>query len=279
MTRPMDWNRYRLIAVDMDGTLAGADHRVTPRTVSALSRAEQAGLKVVIVTGRAYPTALAVWTQAGLSGPLITCGGAVTLQPPHMTVIQATSLPESVVTEALRLGEQCDLTVSLWTERGIWVTRPGMVAEVLGEVNQMEVGVARSGSDAPFPYGPVPVVKVMVGAEPAHLDQVASEVLTRLSGGLAARSMPQFVEVTPTTASKREALLAVLAALDIDPADTIALGDGENDVGMLTLAGLAAVPANAMDGPRSVAHLVIGHHDQEGVAQFLDAVLQARRPC
>ncbi|HYG58371.1 MAG TPA: HAD-IIB family hydrolase, partial [Symbiobacteriaceae bacterium] len=121
MTNAVDPTRYRLIAADMDGTLAGADHRVTARTVTALARAERAGLRVVIVTGRAYPTALEVWQQAGLSAPIITCGGALTLQPPGMAVVQSACLPSPVVEEALQIGREMDLTVSLWTEREIWV--------------------------------------------------------------------------------------------------------------------------------------------------------------
>lgn len=272
----MDWTRYRLVAVDMDGTLAGADHRVTARTVAVLGRAERAGLRVVIVTGRAYPTALDVWNRAGLSAPLITCGGALTLQPPGMAVLRSASLPEGAVQEALRLGRELDLTVSLWTEDGIWVTRPGAAGEVLSAVNLMPVPVVTPGPGAPVPFGPRPVLKVMLGAEPDHLDRVAGEVIARLSPAVAARSMAQFVEATAAEASKREALEAVLTTLGMDPAETIAMGDGENDVGMLELAGLAVVPANAMPGPRRVAHRVIGHHDREGIADFLDDLLQKR---
>jgi Cof subfamily protein (haloacid dehalogenase superfamily) len=277
MDKAIDWLRYRLVAVDMDGTLAGADHRVTARTAAVLGRAERAGLRVVIVTGRAYPTALAVWNRAGLSAPLVTCGGALTLQPPGMAILRSTVLPEAVVRESLRLGRELALTVSLWTEAGIWVTRPGVEAELLSAVNQMPVLVMTPGPDAPVPFGPMPVLKVMLGAkDPDRLDRVAGEAIARLAPAIAARSMPQFVEATAPDASKREALEAVLAALGVDPAETIAIGDGENDVGMLTLAGLAAVPANAMPGPRRVAHRVIGHHDREGVADFLDEVLRYR---
>ncbi|HYF78374.1 MAG TPA: HAD family hydrolase, partial [Symbiobacteriaceae bacterium] len=106
-------------------------------------------------------------------------------------------------------------------------------------------------------------------------DQVAGSIVARLSPALAARSMPMFVEATPAEASKREALLAVLGAMGVEPGEVIAMGDGENDVGMLSLAGLAVVPANAMPGAKAVAHRVVGHHDREGVAAFLEEMLAA----
>jgi HAD superfamily hydrolase (TIGR01484 family) len=82
LTAPLESERFRALALDMDGTLAGADGRVSRRTITALSRAERAGLRVVIVTGRAVPTPLAVWLAAGLSAPLVVCGGSLTVQPP-----------------------------------------------------------------------------------------------------------------------------------------------------------------------------------------------------
>src|ERR1039458_4190597 len=111
----VDWRRFRLAALDMDGTLAGADGRVSARTVAALERVERAGVRVVIATGRAHPTVLAVWREAGLSGPIITCGGALILQPPDLDVLSVHVLPDEVVGRALRLGRRLGLTVSVWT--------------------------------------------------------------------------------------------------------------------------------------------------------------------
>ncbi len=276
MKERTDWAHFRLLAVDMDGTLAGADHRVTARTVGVLARAERVGLHTVVVTGRAYPTALDVWRQAGLTAPLVTCGGALILQPPELRVVKATFLPDDVVQETLRLGRELDLTVSLWTQDAIWVTRQGMPADVLATVNAMVTSTIESGPRAPVPYGPRRVLKVMVGADPRRLDEVADDVLSRLASVKAARSMPQFIEATPLEASKRQALIVVLDGLHINPADAIAIGDGDNDVDMLLLAGLAVVPSNAMPGPRAVAHRIIGHHDREAVAEFVEEILQSR---
>ena len=70
MSEPeVDWGRFRLAAVDMDGTLAAGDGRVTARAIDALHHVERAGIRVVIVTGRAHPSALAVWRAAGSAGP------------------------------------------------------------------------------------------------------------------------------------------------------------------------------------------------------------------
>lgn len=256
--------------------MAGADHRVTDRTVTALGRAERAGLRTVIVTGRSYPTALSVWQKAELSAPLITCGGALTLQPPQMGVVRSVPIPDGMVAEALRLGEEFDLTVSLWTQRRVWVTRPGKVQELLSAINEMPVPVITPGPEAPRPAGPLPVIKIMLGGPPELVDRAAVPAPQRLPLLDVARSMPEFIEATMPEASKHEALKGVLADLGVEPSAVIAMGDAETDMGMLSMAGLAAVPASAMPVARAVAGRIIGHHDREAVAEFVEELLRLR---
>jgi Cof subfamily protein (haloacid dehalogenase superfamily) len=269
----INWSRFRVIALDLDGTLAGSDGRVTPRSITALTRAQAVGLTVVIVTARAYPTAFALWRDAGLSAPLITCGGALTLQPPSLEVLDAHALPSRVVAEALLLGRDLDLVVTLWSTDMIWTTESGPIADRTQAINQIAVELLVPGQQARLEDGSVSILKLMVGGDPERIDHVRAEVRARLSSAEVARSMAGFLDVTPTEASKARALQAVLERLGVSAAETIAVGDGDNDVGMLTLAGLAVAPANAMPGPRAVADLVVGRNDQDGVATFLEAVV------
>jgi len=84
--------------------------------------------------------------------------------------------------------------------------------------------------------------------------------------------MPEFIDVVADGSSKRDAIGDVPARLGLSPDQMVAIGDGDNDVGMLNMAASAVVPANAMDSAREVADLVVGHHDREGVASFLEGL-------
>jgi hydroxymethylpyrimidine pyrophosphatase-like HAD family hydrolase len=120
-----------------------------------------------------------------------------------------------------------------------------------------------------------PVVKVMLGGAPADVDRAEEAVLAGLQGSTAARSMRQFIEATPADASKERALQAVLKRLGVAPTEVIAAGDADNDLGMLRMAGLAIAPGDAMPNARAAADVVVGPHDRDGVAEFLDGVLDA----
>jgi alkyldihydroxyacetonephosphate synthase len=277
MTQPgVDWGRFRLAALDMDGTLAAGDGRVNARTIDALHHVERAGIRVVIVTGRAHPTALDVWRAAGLSGPLITCGGALTLQPPALEVLAVHPLPPGVVGEALRLGRRLGLAVSIWTHDRIWVTEPGAIADLLGRINEIAVDTLPVGLAGELEDGSDQALKVMLGGDPAVMDRLEPQLLGALDGAALVRSMPEFVEATAPGAGKEPALRLVMERLGIAPDQLIAAGDSDNDVAMLKLAGLAVVPADAMAAARECADLVVGPHDEDGLAGFLET-LTARR--
>lgn len=112
-----------------------------------------------------------------------------------------------------------------------------------------------------------PVVKVMLGGDPALLDALGSVIEARVPGMV--RSMRQLYEVAPVGATKSEALVFVLQTLGIAPEAAWGFGDSGNDVGWMSLLGRAIAPANAFPGVLELADVVIGHHAEDGVAQYL----------
>ena len=70
-------NKFKLIALDVDGTLINDDHIVTPRTLKAIEKAKELGIKVTIATGRHYPSVIRLARKIQINAPLICCDGAV----------------------------------------------------------------------------------------------------------------------------------------------------------------------------------------------------------
>lgn len=265
--------RFRVLAVDVDGTLAGANGVVTARTIAALRATEASGIHVVIVTGRAYAAAREIWRSAQLSTPVISCGGALVVQPPTLQAVRVRYLPMTAAAICLRLSFELGVELSLWTEDVIWVTHQEGHAEQLRELNHVEVQRLPSGPSAPIPLRPKLILKAMFGGKPETLDRAQRQISDALSGIEVTRAMPEFIDVVAHGSSKQDAIGHVLARLGVGPDQMIAIGDGNNDLGMLTMAAVAVVPANAMQRARNVADLVVGHHDREGIARFLEDLL------
>src|SRR3990170_4967086 len=98
---------YRLLAIDIDGTLVNSRNELTPATTAALARAGNAGIHVVLATGRRYSHALPLVEPLGIDVPLVTASGALVKDPlDHRTLYQARFEPQ-VLLDAVALIDRC----------------------------------------------------------------------------------------------------------------------------------------------------------------------------
>lgn len=258
-----DLERVRAVVLDVDGTLAGADHEVSDRNLGALRDAQEAGLAVILVTGRTLFSALAVARQAGLPTPVISCNGAVTADPGSGEPSRTVFLPHDEVVDLLEAGADHGLVTTWWTLDEVAVSAPGASQRLLEVLNQEPAHVRDPGS-----VRPGTVLKAMLCGSPEELDAVAEDVVAR--SPRLTRSMAEFFELSPATASKWQSLSLVLDGLGIAPEECVGFGDGGNDVPWLRKIGFPVAVANARDEVKAVARHVTGHHDEHGVADFLE---------
>ncbi|HEY8552657.1 MAG TPA: Cof-type HAD-IIB family hydrolase [Thermaerobacter sp.] len=304
-TDPIDWGAFRLVAVDLDGTAAGPDGRVSPEGLRALAAAERSGLHPVIVTGRALPAAMGVWLRAGLTRPVIVCGGALVAWPTAGRPLRERPLDPAAVRRVLGLARDLDLIPFLYGADGIVTDRPSAWRDRLAHLNETPIPVDPRGIPADEP-GPVPgpaegatgpaarsaasadraggrggrVVYKVVLATDAEQAALVRPKVERGIADLEARcvaTLPGLLEIVRPDATKEAALEDLCRMLGVPREAVIAIGDGENDLGMIRWAGLGVAVANARPEVRAAARLVIGHHAEEGVARFLETVVSRRR--
>ncbi|MDO5663488.1 MAG: HAD family hydrolase [Brachybacterium sp.] len=266
--------RLAAVALDVDGTLTDAQHRVSAANIAALRRLDEAGIPVVVVTGRALRTASATLEDAGIHGYVAGCNGAVIAHLPTGEIVREQPLEPDVTRAMIQLAEQEDLTCIVFTREAIHLNRSGpqgrheqfMVAANTGvpvEVTDLNSIPAES------------VLKLMFAAEPARLDDVTPAVQDITS--VWERSLDDWAETCHPQATKWAALRVILDALQI-PAHLVAgAGDGGNDISWLTQIGLSAAMANARPELVAVTDIQLGHHLDDAAADFIDALLQYRQ--
>lgn len=262
--------RPAAVAMDVDGTLAGADHVVSRRTAEVVSRLGSHGVTAIIVTGRTERSALALARSLGLTAPVIACNGAMTTDPVSGRRLQVCAIGRAAAEVARASAEAHGCEPVFFTVdhpcAGRESVHTRLLSTLLGE---------------PVAIGPLAevidhetVVKLMIAGEPDLLDAVGG-ALEAANVGLE-RSMPMFYEAAPPGASKREALAQVLGRLGIPPQDCVGIGDGGNDVAWMSSVGRAVAVSNARPAVLAIADEVIGHHADDGVAAYLErAFLQA----
>jgi Cof subfamily protein (haloacid dehalogenase superfamily) len=283
--------RYRLLALDIDGTLLGGDKRISPRTLQAVAEARASGVRVVLVTGRRYPAARPIAVQLGPGVPLVLHHGALAVEPHPQTdhagapvILRCLPLDRDVVREVVRLGRDCgaDPVVHCgWRGEGRLVVA-GIAAD-----NAMLTGyVDRGGRDrvqvedleTDLPNDPVQVM--FAGPLPAML-----ALYPRLVAGLGARARVErtlypghemgFLDVLHPQVSKGEALEFLRGRFHLAREETMAIGDNWNDRDMLTGAGRGLVMGNADPALHELGLEVLPTNDEDGVAVAIERYVLA----
>lgn len=255
--------RPALIAMDVDGTIVGADHTLTPFTIATIRRLGQCGVAGVIVTGRAERVALALARELGVTAPLVSCNGALVTDPVTGDRLRVRQMDIDLASHAVEVAHRLGCSPTIWTPDAWYADQSSASSELLTHL-LAEPPLCRPLLEV---IAAEPVVKVMIGGDPDLLDRVGAELEAEVPG--LTRSMPQFCEVGSPDATKLDGIVFVLATLGVDAGSVWGFGDSDNDVGWLGLVGRAIVPANGRPQVLAVADEVIGHHTEDSVAAYL----------
>lgn len=267
MTHP----RIRLLALDMDGTLLRSDLTISPRNQAAVAACLDRGVAVVLATGRFYPAAapyLAYWPGRPIW--VAANNGAQLFAPGEEEPVVSRSIDRDVAHEVLSWIDEQGLSARVYFSDSAVINRM---------TEQTRAFMRRLGArclHAPQLAGAVtePPVKIVLMADAPRARALEAEVRRRWGLRLEVTSSePTLVELTGPGATKGETIRALAARLGIDRTEVAAIGNGRNDLTMITWAGLGAAVANADPELLAAAPQVYAHHDEDGVSAFIESFL------
>lgn len=262
-----------LVASDVDGTLLGADERVSPRTRAAVAALHAAGVPFVLVTGRPPRWVPPVVDQLD-HAPLAVCAnGAVLYDTATDTVLSAHLLEVPLLAEVAGIALDALPGAGLAAERvgsgstdeatPTFVAGTGYVHAWLNP-DHTQVGDHLVLAE--------PAVKLLVRHTGMTSSAMAAVLAPLLEGAvdLTFSTEAGLVEMSAPGVTKASGLAEVARTLGIAAADVVAFGDMPNDVSMLGWAGLGVAMANAHPDALAVADEVTAHHERDGVAEVLE---------
>ncbi|HHT70777.1 MAG TPA: HAD family phosphatase [Firmicutes bacterium] len=258
--------RYRLLALDLDGTLLDDHNRISLRNRDAIWAARDRGVVVTLSTGRMYRSAIRFAHELEMEVPLITYNGAL-IKDSGGQVYRDLPLPLPAARIALAIAREYDLHVNLFMGDELFVDRD----------DEWTKRYHRSSS---VPPKIVPDLKRVLTAAPNKVLFLGTEeelqpvwpVLAEELAGQAhiTSSSPQFVEIIHPRVSKQSGLAYLLKQFGLTAKEAIAIGDNYNDLEMITYAGLGVAMSNAPKEVRARADYVTGDNNDGGVAQVIE---------
>lgn len=245
---------------DVDGTLVSFDtHQVPQSAINALRQAHEAGIKIIIATGRTS-TDLHELKDVPYDAVIALNGANCVLR--DGTVISRREIACADFRKMKKLAEQYGFVLGLEMDDGVFVDR----------VDQAVIDLARLVAH------PVPLV---VDLEQKFAEgtccqmcvycdeQTEKRVLSHIPGLSASRWNPYFSDINVAGTSKAEGLTEFCSYYGFDISQTAAFGDGGNDISMLRAAGCGVAMGGASDAVKASADYVTLSVDEDGIKKAL----------
>jgi Cof subfamily protein (haloacid dehalogenase superfamily) len=274
---------FRLLAIDIDGTLVNSRHELTEPVRAAVLRAQQAGIKIVLATGRRYSRVLPLVEPLALNVPLVTASGALIKRAEdHVTLFRAQfnsgALERTLAIVAGRGYEPVVYADTFDQGYDFYHAAERARGAELAEFLEYNRGCGRlwpalveqppEGVFAGFAMGTREAMLALAAELDQHLgDQLYVHVLRspRYTGFMC--------EICPFGVSKWTGVTMLASQWGILPEQICAAGDDVNDIPMIEAAGLGVAMGNALDEVKAAADRIAPSHDEDGLVQVVDWLL------
>ena len=265
---------YRLLALDLDGTLIGESPEISARSAQAVQEAARRGVKVTLATGRTYRAAKPYAEQLGIVTPLICCQGAQIRDPVTGEVISETGIDREIALEVLRYARDNGYHANACADDEIYMAELTPEGKFYSERAKIEPNIVGDLTE----WLDRDVLKlVIVTDEPTTL-----KIVEELSEGFGerlyvTRSFPNYAETINPNVSKGKALKYLAKRLDIPLENVMAIGDDLNDIDMVATAGLGVAMRNSAPEVISNARFVTGTVEEDGAAAAIERFILDQR--
>ncbi|CAI1845365.1 Uncharacterized phosphatase YwpJ [Serratia entomophila] len=265
---------YRVIALDLDGTLLDNQKRILPQSLEALAQARAAGVKVVVVTGRHHVAIHPFYQALQIDTPAICCNGTYLYDFRQQKVLAADPLPKEQAKLVLQMLKQSGIhglmyvdDAMLYQEPSGHVTRSLAWAETLPEAQRptlLQVNSLAQAADEAQSIWKFATSHADLPALRSFAETVEKEL------GLACEwSWHDQVDIAKGGNSKGKRLRQWVESQGLSMDQVVAFGDNYNDLSMLEAAGLGVAMGNADDAIKARADLTIADHLQPGIAEVI----------
>ncbi|MYE54162.1 MAG: HAD family phosphatase [Chloroflexi bacterium] len=267
---------YRLIALDVDGTIRSGSNPIAERTRRAIDAARESGAVVTLATGRAYRSAIVNSAALDIDVPISTSQGAYIADPVSGEVFRHCPLTGEMALVTLdklqeHIGPDDSGTQVVAYYPGImYVDRMSQWAASYGQRTEIEVRLVSNLREVASEG----LTRIVAVGDDADIEALERDIRPLLSMSvLVMRSLPYFCEILHPRGGKEDALGWMCERFGIARSETIAFGNGYNDVQMLEWAGLGIAVGDAVPEALAAADSVAPPFDEHGVAQVLEELL------
>lgn len=258
----------KLIALDLDGTIVNPSLKISDRVMRVLrSVLADTDIRLVIATGRMFPSAISFAQEIGVTEPIITYQGAMMRNTDaENTMRYHKPIPMKTAKALLEMLLEEKYHINLYVNDVLWTSPDNQFASFYAKTAKITPRFSKNLmgclTDAP--------TKIMV-IDDTRVDTLLAQLKKQFSTELAfCRSRTNFCEIIDVSVSKWNAIMLLATEYGIEPEEILAIGDQGNDLSMIEGAGIGVAMGNAPDEVKKRANFVTETIDNDGVALAIE---------
>lgn len=262
---------YKLIVLDIDGTLTNSKKEISPRTRYALLEAQRQGKKVILASGR-HPIGIehiAKDLMLDKNGGFIMAfnGGKIINCSTGQTIVSK-NFPTEYLSDIVSVLKESNITINTYDDKNIIsdnkVNDYSCVERDILKINMIVVDDFVSAVK-------FDINKILLAGEPDEIDKYKEILAMRYDGLLDVyKSAPYFLEIMPFGVTKGSMLPMLIDKLCVKRDELVAFGDNYNDMTMIGYAGFGVAMGNAEEDVKKIANYVCESNDEDGVAKTIE---------
>jgi len=267
---------YKLLVLDIDGTLLDKNGVISAEDRNVLARVCALGLPVALSTGRVAQACLGIISQLSLDSYHIFFDGALVSNPNHSKEIYVQPIGKMVVKQAIEFAHLNGINLEFYSADHYFVERETWASDIRRDFYHTPptiVDISKLWQKERIIKG---VLTLLSPEEKAKAELLYLQFKDNLSfSWTKTPAYPEvdFINVLAPGVSKGEALRALASHLGISLTEIMAIGDGSNDISLLSSAGLAIAMGDAPDELKAVADYVTLNVDHSGLAAAVNKFL------
>lgn len=263
--------KYKLLVLDLDGTLTNSKKEITRHTKETLIKAQEAGLKVVLASGRPTYGVAPLANELELQkyeGYILAYNGGKIIDWKTRELMYEKQLDSDLLPYLYRCAKENDFAIVTYENEYVLTEKPDdeyVLKEAL--LNVMKIKKVDNFLEAVKH----PITKCLIVGEPSRLALLEKEMYEKLKDRMGVfRSEPYFLELVPKGIDKAQSLSVLLEVIGMTKNEMIAIGDGFNDLSMIQYAGLGIAMENAQDVVKQAADFITLSNEEDGVAYAVE---------
>ena len=267
--------KYKLLVLDVDGTLLNDAKEISKRTLAALLKVQQMGVRIVLASGR--PTyglmPLAKMLELGnYGGFILSYNGCQIINAQNGEILFERRINPEMLPYLEKKARKNGFALFTYHDDTIITDSPeNEHIQNEARLNNLQI-IKEEEFSAAVDFAPCKCM--LVSDDEEALLGLEDHWKRRLNGALDVfRSEPYFLEVVPCAIDKANSLGALLEVLDVKREEVIAVGDGVCDVTMIQLAGLGIAMGHSQDSVKACADYVTASNEEDGVAVAVEKAI------